>query len=126
MKICKGARPGFSNNTPKFYIELAFRCMDANPDKRPTAGEIHKIIEIWDDSFRDFENYGYSKEQQDELKSIRKEFEKMDEIKFDPSTITATIHPNAIYTSRLLKFTDFPQPVNSNKVTIIGNNKGNY
>ena len=41
MKICEGARPGFSNNTPKFYIELAFRCMDANPDKRPTAKEIY-------------------------------------------------------------------------------------
>jgi len=40
MNICRGARPGFSNNTPKFYIELAYRCMDANPDKRPTAKEI--------------------------------------------------------------------------------------
>ena len=44
MKICEGVRPGFSNNTPKFYIELAFRCMDANPDKRPTAEEIYEII----------------------------------------------------------------------------------
>ena len=60
------------------------------------------------------------------LKTIRKEFEKMDEIKFDPSTITATIHPNAIYTSRLLNFTNLPQPVNSNKVTIIGNNNDSY
>ena len=50
----------------------------------------------------------------------------MDEIKFDPSTITAVIHPNAVYTSRLLKFTNLPQPMNSNKVTIIGNNNGNY
>ena len=50
MNICKGVRPGFSNNTPKFYIELAFKCMDANPDKRPTAKEIHKIIKIWDGS----------------------------------------------------------------------------
>ena len=50
----------------------------------------------------------------------------MDEIKFDPSTITTAIHPNAVYTSRLLNFTNLPQPVNSNKVTIIGNNNGNY
>jgi len=50
----------------------------------------------------------------------------MDEIKFDPSTITAVIHPNAVYTSRLLKFTSLPQPVNSNKVTIISNNNSNY
>ena len=104
MNICKGARPGFSNNTPKFYIELAFKCMDANPDKRPTAEEICEIIDKWD----------------------YKEFKKMDEIKFDPSTITTVIHPNAVYTSRLLNFTNLPQPVNSNKVTIISNNNGNY
>ena len=110
MNICKGARPGFSNNTPKFYIELAFKCMDANPDKRPTVEEVFSIIQKWN---YDFDN-------------LRKEFDKMDEIKFDPSTITAVIHPNAIYTSRLLNFTNLPQPVNSNKVTIIGNNNGNY
>jgi len=131
MNICKGARPGFSNNTPKFYIELAFKCMDANPDKRPTAKEIYKIINFWKHSFNDYvidnpEDYGYSKEQQEELKSINEEFEKMNEIKFDPSTITTVIHPNAVYTSRLLNFTNLPQPVNSNKVTIIGNNNGNY
>ena len=112
MKICRGARPGFSNNTPKFYIELAFRCMDANPDKRPTAKEILEIIKIWHYSYQD--------------ESIEKEFKKMDEIEFDPSTITTVIHPNAVYTSRLLNFTNLPQPVNSNKVTIIGNNNGNY
>ena len=50
----------------------------------------------------------------------------MDKIKLDPSTMTPTIHPNAVYTSRLLKFTSLPQPVNSNKVTIISNNNGNY
>ena len=109
MKICGGERPEFSNNTPKFYIELAFKCMDANPDKRPTAEEILKIIYDW--------------RQGDEFE---KEFKKMDEIKFDPSTITAVIHPNAVYTSRLFNFTNLPQPVNSNKVTIISNNNGNY
>ena len=92
MKICKDARPGFSNNTPKLYIELAFKCMDANPDKRPTAKEIEKIIEFWLNSL-------YQNKSGDEYESIRKEFEKMDEIEFDPSTITATIHPNAVYTS---------------------------
>ena len=113
FKICEGVRPAFSINTPKFYIELAYKCMNANPDRRPTAEEIHEIIEFWRDSFDILEYY-----------EIRKEFEKMDEIKFDPLTITAIVHPNAVYTSRLLKFTNLPQPVNSNKVTIIGNNDG--
>src|SRR5437016_14640920 len=49
FKICEGVRPGFSMNTPKFYIELAYKCMDANPDNRPTAGEIYKTIRSWYD-----------------------------------------------------------------------------
>src|SRR5829696_923476 len=97
--------------------------MDANPDKCPTTKEIYKIIGGWYNIFHDDSMDDYSKEQQDEGESIRKKF---DEIKFDPSMITATIHPNAIYTSRLLKFTSLPQPVNPNKVTIISNNNGNY
>ena len=75
-----------------------------------------KIIDIWYDILKD--------KLEDE--SIRKEFDEMDEIEFDPSTIAAAIHPNAVYTSRLLEFPNLPQPVNSNKVTIIGNNYGNY
>src|SRR5437660_8270810 len=51
FKICEGVRPSFSINTPKFYIKLAYKCMDANPDKRPTAEEICKIIRTWYDSF---------------------------------------------------------------------------
>src|SRR5437016_13812641 len=47
FKICEGVRPGFSINTPKFYIELAYKCMNANPDNRPTAKEIYEIIGSW-------------------------------------------------------------------------------
>src|SRR5437763_8441306 len=101
FKICEGVRPGFSINTPKFYIELAYKCMDADPNNRPTAEGIEKVIRIWYDA---------------------KEFLEMDKIEFDPSTITTTVHPNATYTSRSLKFINLPQPINSNKVTIIGNN----
>src|SRR5437764_629518 len=43
LKICEGVRPDFSINTPKFYIKLAYKCMNANPDKRPTAKKIYKI-----------------------------------------------------------------------------------
>ena len=107
FKICEGVRPAFSINTPKSYIELAYKCMDANPNNRPTAEEIYV----------DFQHNS-------EL--IKKEFEEMDKIEFDPSTNTEIAHPNAVYTSRLLKFTNLPQPINSNIVTIIGNNNGNY
>jgi len=108
FKICVGMRPTFSINTPKLYVELAYKCMDANPNNRPTAEEICEIIWFW--------NYT----------AVKKEFEEMDKIEFDPSTITETVHLNAIYTSRLLKLTNLPLPVNSRKVMIIGNNNSNY
>jgi hypothetical protein len=68
----------------------------------------------------------YSEEQLDELEKMSKIFDEANKKPFNPSTITATVHPNAVYTSRLLNFTNLPQPVNSNKVTIISNNNGNY
>src|SRR5213080_3023604 len=78
FKICEGVRPGFSINTPKFYIELAYKCMDANPGKRPTAKEVCKIIRTW-----------YNPVNDSLEGAIRYEFEEKDKIKFDPSTITA-------------------------------------
>src|SRR2546430_12592958 len=117
LKICEGLRPAFSNNTPKFYIELAYKCMDADPDNRPTAEEILKTIAFWKD-IEDIEEIlksnkpNYSKEQFYELGMIRETFDKMDHIKYDLSTFPVTTHSDAIYTSRLLKFTNLPQPRN--------------
>ena len=50
----------------------------------------------------------------------------MDDIEYDPSTIPVIKNPDAVYTSRILKSTSLPQPINSNKVIIISNNNGNY
>ena len=128
LKVCEGLRPAFSNNTPKIYIELAYKCMDADPDNRPTAEEILKTIFFWKDigNIRVILKSRYSKEQLDELRMIREIFDKMDDVEYDPSTIPVTMHPDAVYTSRVLKSTNLPQPRNSNKVTIISNNYGNY
>ena len=128
LKICEGLRPAFSNNTPKIYIELAYKCMDADPDNRPTTEEILKIIAFWKDiEYVEIRNKpNYSKEQLDELRFMKVFFDIMDNIEYDPSTIPGTVHPNAVYTSRILKFTNLPQPTNSNKVTIISNDNGNY
>src|SRR6266511_2422635 len=86
IKICEGLRPAFSNNTPKIYIELAYKCMDADPDNRPIAEEILKTIAFW----KDIENIeeilksnksNYSKEQLDELRMLKEIFKQMDHIK---------------------------------------------
>src|SRR5207248_2847162 len=105
FKVCEGLRPSFSNNTPKFYIELAYKCMDAEPDNRPTAEEILKNIAFWKDT-EDIEKIlksnkpNYSKEQLDELRMIGETFDKMDDIEYDSSTTPVTIHPGVVYTSR--------------------------
>ena len=125
FKICGGLRPSFSDNTPECHIKLAYKCTDADPEKRPTANEILETIAFWKDAIESNIS-SYSEEQLDELEEIKNIFEEADEKPFNPSTTTATLHPNAVYTSRLLNFANLPQPVNSNKVTIISNNNGNY
>src|SRR6185369_12143836 len=93
LEICEGLRPAFSNNTPKIYIELAYKCMDADPDNRPTADEILKTIAFWNDIENIYKikrgdiERDYSKEQLDELGKMKEIFDKMDDIEYDPSTI---------------------------------------
>src|SRR5687768_9301374 len=86
FKICGGLRPSFSDNTPECYIKLAYRCTDADPEKRPTADEILKIIAFWKDAIDIFQSNrpNYSGEQLDELKEMRKIFEEADKKPFNP------------------------------------------
>ncbi|CAJ0838831.1 14152_t:CDS:2, partial [Entrophospora sp. SA101] len=69
FKICGGLRPSFSDNTPKCYIELAYKCTDADPEKRPTANEILEAIAFWKDAISmeslKLSKYSYSEEQID-------------------------------------------------------------
>ncbi|RIB25025.1 kinase-like domain-containing protein [Gigaspora rosea] len=43
IKICNRLRPEFANGTSDCYIQLANKCMDANPSNRPNASDIYKI-----------------------------------------------------------------------------------
>ncbi|RIB26459.1 kinase-like domain-containing protein [Gigaspora rosea] len=47
VKICNGLRPAFARETPKCYIELAERCMNSDPQKRPSAQDIYYKINNW-------------------------------------------------------------------------------
>ncbi|RIB19886.1 kinase-like domain-containing protein [Gigaspora rosea] len=50
FKICKrGLRPEFASGTPKCYIELAEKCMDSDPQKRPWAYNVCETISGWQD-----------------------------------------------------------------------------
>src|SRR6266487_4709736 len=45
LKICNGLRPEFGKGTPEIYKKLAYRCMDANPNQRPTANELYNMFQ---------------------------------------------------------------------------------
>ncbi|CAI2173344.1 5071_t:CDS:2 [Funneliformis geosporum] len=57
LDICNGLRPEFEKGTPEFYKELAYRCMNANPNQRPTSKELQDILYFW---FHSIEKYGNS------------------------------------------------------------------
>ena len=99
LKICKGNRPEINEpEAPKCYIELMKRCWDSDPDNRPSAIEVDKLI----NSF--YMSYYMNNE-------IQKQFKEAEEFRqANPSSIKdgrSYTHPQAIYTSRLLNpFTD--------------------
>ncbi|RIB22741.1 hypothetical protein C2G38_2033335 [Gigaspora rosea] len=47
LAILNGLRPEFAKGTPNCYIELAKRCMDSDPLKRPNAKAIYSKINQW-------------------------------------------------------------------------------
>src|SRR6266498_838976 len=64
LAICNGLRPEFEKGTPEFYKKLAYKCMDANLNERPTAEELSDILDFWYNSIGgnnhdEIENFGY-------------------------------------------------------------------
>ncbi|EXX62474.1 Cdc15p [Rhizophagus irregularis DAOM 197198w] len=72
LEICNGLRPEFGKGTPEIYKKLAHRCMNANPNQRPTANELYEILECWY-NYNDNEKYGYKGEV---VKAVFKEADK--------------------------------------------------
>ncbi|GBC09596.1 hypothetical protein RclHR1_00090030 [Rhizophagus clarus] len=110
IKICKGFRPKISEDTPKLIADLIIKCWDAKPENRPTAKELFKVLKKWLKDEIDDED--------SEIHSQIKECEKIKENKFKNETNenkskNLQLHPQAIYTSRLLNFENLPEPVNS-------------
>ncbi|GBB97336.1 hypothetical protein RclHR1_02970011 [Rhizophagus clarus] len=107
LAICNGLRPEFGKGTPEIYKTLAYRCMDANPKRRPKAYELRKMLLYWYDSISDFDFSG---------KEIKTIFEKADKEISNISTLYK-IDPDAIYTSRAFTFSNLPKPINSSIIT---------
>ncbi|CAI2192071.1 7698_t:CDS:2, partial [Funneliformis geosporum] len=50
LNICNGLLPEFGKGTPEFYKELAYRCINANPNERPTSKDLREILRFWFES----------------------------------------------------------------------------
>jgi serine/threonine protein kinase len=116
LAICNGLRPRIAKGTPKCYIDLVNRCLDANPGKRPLLKEILEKIRSWR-FYDDHEKLSSNNE------NIFREFinaDNSDTDKIIPREIPseATLHPGAIYTSRLMSFTNLSKPKNSKGIQI--------
>jgi serine/threonine protein kinase len=120
LAICNGLRPEFGKGTPEFYKKLAYRCMNANSNERPTAKELKIILTIWRNAI-----YGYYRNKGKEGKEIRTAFEEADK---EIPNISTSYEKNsdAVYTSRAFNFSNLlSKPVNSSIITSYINEESN-
>ncbi|CAB4443346.1 unnamed protein product [Rhizophagus irregularis] len=116
LEICNGIRPEFGKGTPEIYKKLAYRCMSAIPNQRPTADELCDILDFWynsnndDEYYQEVERFGYK------IKEIKAIFDEADKEIPNIPTLYEKI-PDAIYTSRVFTFSNLPKPVNSSIIT---------
>src|SRR5205823_423752 len=115
ITICNGMRPTVAKGTPKCYIDLVNQCLDANPEKRPSSKMILKIIRNW--RFHDDHEKVTHSKKKSVYKDIEmfKEFTDADKINIpqEYSPAKTTLHPRAVYTSRLMTFNNLCEPKNS-------------
>lgn len=100
LDICNGLRPKISVDTPKCFGELMQKCWSFNAQERPTISEVVKTLSEWHD-------YGINKDHFIIAESKRIEQVLAKGLDPDPTGKMITpskIHPQAIYTSRILKF----------------------
>ena len=122
LEICNGLRPEFGKGTPKVYKKLAYKCMNADPNQRPTANELYDILDFWNSCVghrkSNDEQFGYKG------REIRTAFEEAD--KEIPNISTSyKKDPDAVYTSRVFTFNNLTKPINSPIITSYLNEENN-
>ncbi|RHZ57698.1 hypothetical protein Glove_384g18 [Diversispora epigaea] len=111
MKICNGLRPKIPFHTPKLITRIIMRCWDARVTHRPTFKELTNELNEY--------RIDYNNKDSKIVIQIKKaeEFSANQESTNTTTTTTTTslnyqTHPQAIYTSRLLNFSNLPKPKN--------------
>ncbi|RHZ83286.1 hypothetical protein Glove_97g82 [Diversispora epigaea] len=108
FKICKGLRPKIPSHTPKLITQIIMRCWDARTTHRPTFKELREELDKY------YSNY---KNDSGEITIQIKKAENFSKNQTTTDTTTTTpanykTHPQAIYVSRLLDFSNLPKPKN--------------
>ncbi|EXX63907.1 Cdc15p [Rhizophagus irregularis DAOM 197198w] len=125
LEICNGLRPEFGKGTPEIYKKLAYKCMNANSNQRPTAGELCDIIQFLSYSSYTCNNVDQEKEKFGyKGKEIKAMFEEANKEIPNISTLYEK-NPDAIYSSRLFTFSNLTKPVNSSIITDYLNDEEN-
>ncbi|PKC54592.1 hypothetical protein RhiirA1_477027 [Rhizophagus irregularis] len=117
--IYKGLRPRFNIKVPQLIVHLIKRCLDANQSNRPNAEEIKRTLNQWLSESQGLIVYIDSISN---YTSMQKQIKEVDEINKSSSNSGITsinlrtsyvTHSEAVYTSRLLDFSNLPEPKNS-------------
>jgi serine/threonine protein kinase len=96
IKICEGLRPRIEKRrVPKWYIDLMIRCWNKDPLKRPDILEVRKTIA---------NKYLNEKHGTMNLPYKVRKVKRLSQI---------TSHPEAVFTSRLLNYSNLPQPLDA-------------
>ncbi|RHZ49424.1 hypothetical protein Glove_521g21 [Diversispora epigaea] len=116
MKICNGLRPKIPFHTPKLITRIIMRCWDARVTHRPTFKELDDELMKY---YYDYIDYLDEEKNKDSETVIQiKKAEEFSENQESTNTTTTTTplnyqtHPQAIYTSRLLNYSNLPKPKN--------------
>ncbi|RHZ83301.1 hypothetical protein Glove_97g113 [Diversispora epigaea] len=112
VRICNGFRPKIPFHIPKLITRIIMRCWDARMTRRPTFDELDKELDKYLGDYYE-KNYKNSNEITIQIKEAE-EFSKNQTTAVTTTTTTANYktHPQAIFTSRLLDFSNLPGPKN--------------
>ncbi|RHZ81577.1 hypothetical protein Glove_117g58 [Diversispora epigaea] len=118
MKICNGLRPKIIFHTPRFITRIIMRCWDARVTHRPTFKELYRELNKYYYNYRDYLKEGKNKDSEIVIQ-IKKaeEFSAKQESTNKKTTTNTTplnyqTHPQAIYISRCLNYSNLPKPKN--------------
>ncbi|RIB10545.1 kinase-like domain-containing protein, partial [Gigaspora rosea] len=111
-QICLGHRPEIRCEVPQSLLDLMNKCLDAEPQNRPTA---EVLVDMLDQFYYDLRDIRTELHKQiEEINNSDKNFSIHDQANQTKLTrFNYQTHKQAIYTSRFLNVQKLPKPVNA-------------